>query len=221
MEEHLVRILNIEPVTRDVRRYTIERPSGYNFKPGQATDVAINKPPFREELRPFTFTGLNAWPNLEFTIKSYPHPGVTQQLGTIVPGEELLIHEVWGAIEYKGEGVFIAGGAGVTPFIAILRDLNDKNQVGNNKLFFSNKTAADIILKEEFTNILGKNFYNTLTRENNPDYDNRKINELFLKENIADFSVNFYVCGPEGFVKDINQLLSKLGASTDSIIFEK
>jgi predicted ferric reductase len=30
---------------------------------------------------------------------------------------------MFGAIEYKGEGVFIAGGAGVTPFIAILRQL--------------------------------------------------------------------------------------------------
>jgi predicted ferric reductase len=36
-------------------------------------------------------------------------------------GDELIIRDVWGAIEYKGEGVFIAGGAGVTPFIAILR----------------------------------------------------------------------------------------------------
>jgi predicted ferric reductase len=36
---------------------------------------------------------------------------------------ELIIRDVWGAIEYKGEGVFIAGGAGVTPFIAILRQL--------------------------------------------------------------------------------------------------
>jgi predicted ferric reductase len=38
-------------------------------------------------------------------------------------GDELIIRDVWGAIEYKGEGVFIAGGAGVTPFIAILRQL--------------------------------------------------------------------------------------------------
>jgi predicted ferric reductase len=37
-------------------------------------------------------------------------------------GDELIIRDVWGAIEYKGE-VFIAGGAGVTPFIAILRQL--------------------------------------------------------------------------------------------------
>jgi predicted ferric reductase len=45
-----------------------------------------------------------------------------QELGKLKHGDELIIR-VWGAIEYKGEGVFIAGGAGVTPFIAILRQL--------------------------------------------------------------------------------------------------
>jgi ferredoxin-NADP reductase len=41
---------------------------------------------------------------------------------------------MFGAIEYKGEGVFIAGGAGVTPFIAILRQLQAENKIANNKL---------------------------------------------------------------------------------------
>jgi len=40
-------------------------------------------------------------------------------------GEELIIRDVWGAIAYKGEGYFIGGGAGITPFVAILRQLYD------------------------------------------------------------------------------------------------
>jgi ferredoxin-NADP reductase len=56
-----------------------------------------------------------------------------------------------GRIEYKGEGVFIAGGAGVTPFIAILRQLQAENKIANNKLIFTNKTANDIILKKNLT----------------------------------------------------------------------
>jgi predicted ferric reductase len=39
--------------------------------------------------------------------------------------------DVWGAIEYKGEGVFIAGGAGI-PFIAILSNYKlTQNQTTN------------------------------------------------------------------------------------------
>ena len=55
--------------------------------------------------------------------------------------------------QYKGKGVFIAGGAGVTPFISIFRDLKKQNKIGNNILIFSNKTEADIILKDEFVEL--------------------------------------------------------------------
>jgi ferredoxin-NADP reductase len=84
---------------------------------------------------------LNEWDHLEFTIKIYSdHDGVTNQLGQLKVGDELLLHDVWGAIQYKGEGTFIAGGAGVTPFIAIFRQLQKDKKLGNNKLIFSNRT---------------------------------------------------------------------------------
>jgi predicted ferric reductase len=106
----------------------------------------VNKPGWTNEKRPFTFTSLNSDDHLEFTIKSYTdHDGVTNQVAGLVAGDELILDEPWGAIAYKGAGYFIAGGAGITPFIAILRQLHKENKLAGNKLFFSNKTAADII----------------------------------------------------------------------------
>ena len=49
MEQHIVSILSIQDVTHDVRAYRLEKPPGYRFVPGQATDVAINKEGWREE----------------------------------------------------------------------------------------------------------------------------------------------------------------------------
>lgn len=123
-EEHIVKILDTEYVTHNVRRFKVSKPESYKYKPGQATDVVINLPEWKEERRPFTFTSLNEWDHLEFTIKIYSdHNGVTNKLGTLLAGDELILHDIWGAIHYKGEGIFIAGGAGVTPFIAIFRQL--------------------------------------------------------------------------------------------------
>ena len=83
---------------------------------------------------------MNEDPYLEFTIKTYnDHNGVTNELPKLKAGDELIIREVWGAIAYKGEGYFIAGGAGITPFISILRQLKKENQLNNNKLFFQIK----------------------------------------------------------------------------------
>ncbi len=222
MEEYIVKIKRIEWVTHNVRRFRVEKPGGYAFTAGQATEVAINKEGWKEKQRPFTFTALNEDPELEFTIKIYDdHDGVTHQLGTLKAGDELLIHDVWGAIQYKGPGVFIAGGAGVTPFIAILRSLYKEGKIARNLLIFSNKTSKDIILKNEFSQMLGDRFINTLTDEDHEDYDNRCIDKGYLEEKISDFKQHFYVCGPPSFAEDISEALKQLGANTDSIVFEE
>ena len=219
---HIVKIISVEPVTHDVKRFTIQKPAGFKFKPGQATEVSINTPALKNEKRPFTFTSLNDNRHLEFTIKIYEnHNGITKELGKLKHGDELIIRDVWGAIEYKGEGVFIAGGAGITPFIAILRQLNSENNIANNTLIFTNKTESDIILEKELDEMLGDNFINTLTDEKKSGFENRRIDTDFLKEKITNFSQNFYVCGPPPFVEAISKALSSLGAKTDAVVFEK
>lgn len=42
--KHTVKILMTEFVTHDVKRLIVERPAGYDFTPGQATEVSINLP---------------------------------------------------------------------------------------------------------------------------------------------------------------------------------
>jgi ferredoxin-NADP reductase len=221
MEEHILKILSIEPVTHNVKHFRLQKPGGYHFTPGQATEVSINKPRWENERRPFTFTSLNEWNYLEFTIKIYPdRKGVTDQLGQLKTGDELILHDVWGAIQYKGEGTFIAGGAGVTPFIAIFRQLQKDNRLGKNKLIFSNKTRKDIILKDEFTAMLGDNFINTLTGDDVPGYDHHRIDEEYLKEKINDFDQQFYICGPDEMVNKVQDILKQIGAKQELITVE-
>jgi len=43
----------------------------------------------------------------------------------------------------------------------------------------------------------------------------------FLKEKITDFKQHFYVCGPPPFVVAISKALTRLGAETDAVVFEK
>ena len=219
---HTVKILSIQPVTHNVKRFRLEKPKDYSFNPGQATEVSVNTAELKEERRPFTFTCLPEDDHLEFTIKIYSdHNGVTNALGNLKSGDELIVRDVWGVIEYKGEGTFIAGGAGVTPFIAIFRRLYKDGKVGNNKLIFSNKTSKDIILKDEFEKMLKDNFINILTEEKDGKFQSGRIDLDYLKENITNFDQKFYVCGPDPFVKDISEALTKLGADTESVVFEK
>jgi ferredoxin-NADP reductase len=220
--DHIVKILHSEYITHDVKQFRVERPKGYTFVPGQATDISVNLAGWEKELRPFTFTGLTDAPHLEFTIKIYnERNGVTAQLGKMNSGDQLILHDVFGAITYNGPGVFIAGGAGVTPFIAILRNLYSQKKLGSNKLIFSNKTSDDVILKEEFKKMLKQNFVSVLTREQSIGFLGKRIDRDFLIDSISDFGQHFYVCGPDDFVQEINNLLLQLGAEAELLVFEK
>jgi ferredoxin-NADP reductase len=229
MNPKIVKIISIQHITHDVLLIKTEKPEHYDFTPGQATEVSINKKGWQDEKRPFTFTCVPENAYLEFTIKTYPsHKGVTSELLQLKPNDELILHDVFGAIAYKSEGVFIAGGAGVTPFIAIIRyllSINIRyllsiNKIGDNKLIFANKTRDDIIHEEEFKNILGKNFINILTDEKSNGYAHGQITASILKTHINDSPKNVYLCGPPPMMDAIEKFLSNLHVDKKSIVKE-
>lgn len=217
-----VKILDTKWVTHNVRRFQVEKPEGYQFVPGQATEVSLGIPGWEKERRPFTFTSLNDWNFLEFTIKIYPdHKGVTNQLGQLSVGDSIVVHDVWGTIHYNGPGTFIAGGAGITPYIAIFRQLEKDGKIDGNRLIFSNRTSKDIILKEEFEKMLGENFINVLTDEKSDKYESAKIDEQYLRKKIKDTSSWLYICGPDPMVISLTKDLEKLGIDRSHIIIEE
>jgi ferredoxin-NADP reductase len=221
MEKHIIKIKSIKNVTPDVLQIVATKPENYTFSPGQATEISINKTGWKDKKNPFTFTSLPENDYLEFTIKTYPsHKGVTNELLKLKKDDELIIHEVFGYITYKGEGVFIAGGAGVTPFISIFRDLQSKNKIGNNTLIFANKTKADIILESEFKKTLGVHFIPILSEEKVDGYANGQITKDFIKMN-SDIGKLFYLCGPPPMMEAIEKQLTALNVSGKSIIKEK
>ncbi len=218
----MIKIKSISKITHDVLRIVVEKPLEYTFRSGQATDVAINKEGWKNEIRPFTFTCLPSDDYLEFTIKVYPsHKGVTNELLSLKPGDELIIGDSWGTIGYKGEGTFIAGGAGVTPFISIFRYLHSKNEIGDNRLIFANKEKADIINETEFKKILGKNFINILSGEKDDEYSHGYITEDFLKQSGIDLNKYVYVCGPPPMMDAIEQQLLNLKIDKKFIVKEE
>lgn len=222
MTKHVVKILEANYITHDVKRFVVEKPKGYDFTPGQATEIAINLPSWEDKLRPFTFTNLRSDNFLEFMIKIYrEHDGVTNKLGSMNAGKELILHEVFGAITYKEKGVFIAAGSGITPFISIFRSLYQQNKLKGNSLLYTNKTSEDVIMNAELSKMLKENYLNVYTRENVIGFVGRRIDRNFLIDTVSDFSQHFYVCGPNDFVKSISKILIDLGVSSHTLVVEK
>src|SRR3989344_1135791 len=222
MSEFICKIFECGFITHDVKYFIVEKPKGFEFISGQACELSINKIGLKEMRRPFTIASIPDSDFLEFIIKIYDtrEDGMTKHLREIKESDEFILSDVFGEINYSGKGTFIAGGAGITPFISIFRQLRKNNLIEGNSLIFSNKTSKDIILEEDLKALFGDKAIFTLTREKNPSYINERINEDFLRKNIKDFSQKFYICGPIRFVGEIQYMLRKLGVDSSNIVVE-
>jgi len=214
-------IKTIEKITPDVLQIRTNKPEGLEFKPGQATELFIKKENWKDEGRPFTFTSLPDDSYLEFVIKTYTsHDGVTDKLLDLKGGDKLLQNEIFGNIYFRGEGTFIAGGAGLTPLIAILRDRERNGGNETNRLIFANKTSKDIILKDELTEMLSDRFINILSDEKTENFEYGHIDQSFLKQHIINLNQKFYVCGPDPMIESVVSDLKTLGVEAENIIVE-
>lgn len=216
------KILETEHVTHNVVRLKVEKPKGLEFEPGQAVDFALDKPEWEDELRPFTLTSLPEDDHLEFTIKVYPgHHGVTDQIGNLKAGDTVLLGDVFGYIHYKGEGLFIAGGAGVTPFISVFKNLSREGKLGNNQLLFANKKQEDIIERHFFDKILGSHFVNVLSQEEVKGMEHGYVTKEMIAKQVESGSAYFYLCGPPPMMEAVLKELDEMGVPKSQIVHEE
>lgn len=222
MQSYTITIKKITYLNHNIVQIEALKPQDYSFTPGQATDVSILKEGWKDEKRPFTFTSLPDDDFLQFTIKVYPsHDGATEQIGKLEPGDKLLINEPYGAIRYKGSGVFLAGGAGITPFLPILKQLDKESKAFGNTLMFANKTDEDIFLQKKLNAILGEDYVNILSEEQKEEYEYGHINAEFIKANIPNLKQYFYLCGPPKMVEDVTDELKSIGIEDELIVTEE
>lgn len=216
-----LKILDSNFVTHNVKRFLVEKPADKDFiyRPGQSAHISLDIPGMEDKIRKFSFTSLYDWPYLEFIIKIHEDGrGVTKEMKKMNAGDKILLHDVFGTIKYRGPGIFIAGGTGITPFIAIFRALYYSGNLKKIGLIYSNRGQEDIILHDELVKMLGPAYMNVFTRQGVIGFKERRIDRSFLIENISYFGGLFYVCGPLDFTEEITKSLISLGAKTDSMV---
>jgi glycine betaine catabolism B len=121
----------------------------------------------------------------------------------------------------------VAGGVGITPNMAIVRDLTDRGWRGRIDLLYVAKSPADFAFDEELR-FLEKRHDNLhvhrfATRDTPPDFDGRRgrlmveaIRELC--PNIADGPA--HVCGPDAMAEATRAALLEAGVPEDRVVVE-
>jgi propane monooxygenase reductase component len=217
-----VKIVKIVDLAKNVKRFVVEKPKNYNFVAGQYTSISINKSGFESKKRLFTFASSSFEKNLEFIIKIYPeHEKITFEMNKLKKGDELIIGPPLGRMSFQGNGIFIAAGSGITPFLAIFKELKKKSELKGNFLIYSNKFKEDVICEKELRKFLGNNLIITLTQEKIKGYEFGRVDETLIQKYVKNFNQKFYLCGPKTFVLSVKEILEENNFNSEDIIFEK
>lgn len=135
-------------------------------------------------------------------LVDWPKPG--DKLGVLPPAGKFLP-----VYEPNKHLVCIAGGSGVTPFRAFVREATRRKLETKITILYSVRTTNDIIFDREFRELAQENpnfnFYVTCTRLHPEDqWTGRRgrIDAVWVREQIHDLSNTvFYACGPNALVE--------------------
>lgn len=208
------KVLHKQKINHNVMRFHIERPYGYSFTPGQAIDLSIDRPGYELDVAPFTIFNAVTSSILELIIKIRPNKNsLTYSLATLDNGAVLQISDPWDIYKYKGRGVFIAAGSGITPFLPILKNLSDSgtNLKENHQFIYANKQKKDILFQSELKHLFAEKCIHLLSEEKEKNMLSGRVDSVFLNAQIKDFDQYFYICGPKTFEQDVRKNLLKLG----------
>ncbi len=127
--EHPIRrgeatVTELEPLTPEIVRLVLEAP-GFDFTPGQYVDLHV--PGAEDARRSFSMANLPDGRTIELLIKRYPGGRLSGMLGSeITPGTVLAYTGPYGTLRLReGDGpiLMVAGGSGMAPILALLRQL--------------------------------------------------------------------------------------------------
>ena len=169
----------------------------------------------------------------EVTVKRDGKMG-TRLVDWIRPGDRLMVIPPLGCFlpvyEPMQHLLCIAGGSGVTPFRAFVREATRCKFETRITILYSVRTPADIIFRDEFLELERANprfrFLVTCTRlqVGEPWTGQRgRISTAWIGQHVQDLSrTTFYLCGSNAFVETVERLvLDELKAAPQQVRTEK
>ena len=218
----------------DVKTIRLKWPDGYDpeFKTGQFITCYWPDEPGYKRAYSLSSCALDEG-HYEFSVRRDGKMG-TRLVDWIKPGQRLMVLPPAGkflpVFEPDKHLVCIAGGSGVTPFRAFVREATRRKLHTKITLLFSVRKTNDIILNCQFHELAHQNhnfnFYVTCTRLHPEDkWTGRRgrIDAAWAREQIHDLTKTFfYACGPNPLVEFAEDLvLRELGVPKAQMKTEK
>ncbi|MGM0364999.1 MAG: FAD-dependent oxidoreductase [Actinomycetota bacterium] len=187
-----------------------------SWKAGQYIYYKIphKNPDQRGIVRHFTISSAPFEKNIMLTSKFDLKSGSSfkKALLGLEPGDRIEAYNIRGkfTVDSDGQGlVFIAGGIGITPYRSILLDLEKRNNIKDIIMLYSCKSKDSVVFRELWERLE----QNNKGLRVNYIYGPQLINKELIDEKVPEGDRRkFYISGPTGMVKAVEESLNELGA---------
>jgi ferredoxin-NADP reductase len=236
MAVHEVRLARHEVVAEGTMAFYFSKPSGFRHQAGQSLLMTLINPPETDsEGDARTFTIASAPPDAELMIATrmrdtaFKRVLKTAPIGTTVkidgPNGEMTLHD-----DVSRPAVFLAGGIGITPFLAMSRHAARERLPHRLYLFYSNRRPEDAAFLTELQELehLNPN-YRLIATMTEPQKSAQRwsgetgfIRREMLERQLADItSPMYYFAGPPSMTMAMRQMLEETGIREQAMRYEE
>jgi ferredoxin-NADP reductase len=225
--------------TPSAHTFVLDVPGWPGHRAGQHVDVRLTAEDGYQAQRSYSiatpWSPSSPTPRIELTVEVLPDGEVSGYLGDeLREGDELELRGPiggWFAWSPQDGGplLLVAGGSGVVPLAAMVRDRVRAGADVPARLIVSARSEADVFYREELGRLAAGepalDLVVTLTRERSPAWGGRRgrVGRALLAE-VAfgpELRPHAFVCGPTGFVEAVADALVDLGHAPELVRTER
>ena len=221
--------------TPSAHTFVLDVPGWPGHRAGQHVDVRLTAEDGYQAQRSYSIATPSDDERIELTIEVLPDGEVSGYLGEeLREGDELELRGPIGGWFAWGPGdggplLLVAGGSGVVPLAAMVRERARAGSDVPARLVLSARTEADVFYRSELEGIAADDpaleLVLTLTRERNPVWSGRcgRVDRSLLAEVAfaAGERPHVFVCGPTAFVEAVADALVGLGHAPELVRTER
>ncbi len=160
IQQAAAEVVSKDPVTHDMRHLVLRlvEPAEVKFFPGQYMDIAV---PGTDQVRSFSMANTSSRDGLlEFVIKVYPDGLFSRFLDEqLAVGDRLELTGPFGVFTLRDadtELLFVGGGAGMAPILALLRTMAERGIQRKATFFYGARGERDLCFTDELAAIAEK-----------------------------------------------------------------
>lgn len=221
-----VKLIEKREIAENTLEFIIEKPQGFRYAAGQFGDLVLpascglgdhnkhgfsySSAPYEDHLAMATrMRTSSAWKN---AMRKVPNDSMIQMLA------------LWGKFTLPETTttpvVFITGGIGITPVRGIVMQATHDGSAQKMHLIYANRTLAQAAYVGDFKRCAARNRNFTYALVNTGTEG--RIDAAKVRAQVANVNAPlYYLCGPEGMVNSMRELLGGLGVEKTRIKTEK